>query len=459
MTDLSPVIIGAGPAGIRAAERLVKAGLSPVVIDENRRPGGQIYRQQPQGFVRSSKARYGFEARRADNVHQTFDTILDSIDYRANSTAWNLEPGQLSVYNGQKSLQLPFSHLIIASGASDRIVPVPGWTLPGVFSLGGAQVSLKAQACSIGSRVIFAGTGALLYLVAYQYAKAGVAVAAVIDTGGLADRLKAAPAMLSRPQTLAKGLYYMAALRAHGVPVFSGASGIAITGTAQTKTVSWIQHGRSRSMQGDAVALGFGLRSETQLADLAECRFAFDLVEGAWLPELDAMGRSSVSGIYLAGDGAGIFGADAAEKAGLRAAEALLADIGHPVAPTNSPHSDRIFRWGLSQAFPPPRGWASALPDSTIVCRCEEITAGDLRTAIADNGITEINRLKALTRAGMGRCQGRMCGSACQHLLAQATGLPVHQVGRLRAQAPIKPLPMGALTDESTDVASDVQHG
>jgi hydrogen cyanide synthase HcnB len=451
--DFSPVIIGAGPAGIRAAERLAAAGLSPVVIDENQRPGGQIYRQQPHGFIRSARARYGFEAQRADSVHAAFAAIVDRIDYRANSTVWNLEPQLLWIYDRQRSRQLPFSHLIIATGACDRIVPVPGWTLPGVFSLGGAQVSLKAQACSIGAKVIFAGTGALLYLVAYQYAKAGVAVAAVIDTGRFADRLQAAPAMLSRPQTLAKGLYYMAALRAHGVPMFSGAADIAISGTAQAKTVTWVQRGRRRSVQGDAVALGFGLRSETQLADLAECRFAFDPVERTWLPEIDPAGRSSVPGIYLAGDGTGIFGADAAELAGLRAAEALLADIGHPTSPARRAGSDQSFRRGLARAFPPPRDWTRTVPDSTIVCRCEEVTAGELRAAIADSDITEINRLKALTRAGMGRCQGRMCGPACQQLLADEAGLPEEKVGRLRAQAPIKPLPMGALTDEG-----DAQH-
>ncbi|GKS83574.1 hypothetical protein AVMA1855_05500 [Acidovorax sp. SUPP1855] len=201
-------------------------------------------------------------------------------------------------------------------------------------------------------------------------------------------------------------------------------------------------------MPCDAVGFGYALRSETQLADLLGCRFAWAPLQRAHLPERDSAGRSSVPGVYLAGDGAGIQGADAAEWAGERAALALLADLGMAVDPARAATLERQlaglvrFRRGLERAFPFPVHWAAQAPDDVVVCRCEHVTAGELRACARDAGADEMNRLKALTRVGMGRCQGRMCGVAAAEILAHATGRPVELVGRLRGQAPIKPIPI-----------------
>ena len=210
---VQPVIVGAGPAGVRAAEALVTHGLRPVVIDEASRAGGQIYRRPPQSLAqRSAQALYGFEAGRADAVHAAFDSLRGRIDYRPDSLAWNAQGSRLDVLHGptRSTSSLPYGQLIVATGATDRVLPVPGWTLPGVYTLGGAQVALKFQGCAIGRRVVFMGTGPLLYLVAYQYARAGVKVVAVLDTARLADQLAATPAMLRQPAVFAKGVYYVA---------------------------------------------------------------------------------------------------------------------------------------------------------------------------------------------------------------------------------------------------------
>jgi bacterioferritin-associated ferredoxin len=175
----------------------------------------------------------------------------------------------------------------------------------------------------------------------------------------------------------------------------------------------------------------------------------------------DAAGRSSVRGVYLAGDGAGIMGADAAEWAGERAALALLADNGVAVDVARAAELERKlgklagFREGLERAFPVPRDWAAHAPDELVVCRCENITAGTLRQTVAAAGADEMNRLKALSRVGMGRCQGRMCGAAAAEILAQATGLPLQQVGRLRGQAPIKPIPIHLAAAPSAEGAGE----
>ncbi|SAK60876.1 (2Fe-2S)-binding protein [Caballeronia temeraria] len=468
---LRVVIVGAGPAGIRAAQTLVAAGMRPVVIDENARWGGQIYRQPPAdaGFARSKSTLYGFEAKKAAAVHDTMASLLPKLDYRPDALVWSCEPNRLDTLHAGREASVPFTHLIIASGATDRIVPIPGWTLAGVFTLGGAQVALKAQGCAIGSRVVLAGTGPLLYLVAYQYVKAGARVAAVLDTNPLSRQAAAAPRMLNQPSTFAKGMYYVGWLHARGVRIERGVTLEGIEGDDAVRGIRWrTRRGEMRTLECDAVGMGFGLRPETQLADLAGCRFRFDALNRCWIPERDAAGRSSVRHVYLAGDGAGIAGADAAELAGRRAALALIEDIGivaHESAPPDAAALERelariaAFRAGIEQAFAPPANEAQRWPDDLVVCRCEDVTAGALRACIRSGLATEVNRLKALTRIGMGRCQGRMCGESATALLAAETGKTLADVGRLRSQAPVKPIPITPmLYDDGVRVQPEEAH-
>ena len=443
------IVVGAGPAGVRAAEVLVEAGLRPIVIDESEHDGGQIYRRQPASFGRSYKALYGTEALRAAKLHATFEALRDKIDYRPQSLAWNVTDGRLHVVEQTRSVALRFDSLIIASGATDRLMPVRGWNMAGVYSLGAAQVALKSQACAIGRNVVFVGTGPLLYLVASQYLKAGAGVVAVLDTAPGSGLARALPKLAARPGVLLKGIALIAGLRRRGVTIDAGVTPLEITGTPDggvSAVTVRAASGVERRIVCDAVALGYHLRPETQLADLARCEFFFQRTTHQWLPVIDVDGRTSTAGVYLAGDGSRLFGADGAEEMGQLAALAVLTDIGHAVKPNrlaglrrSLARMDR-FRAGLAQAFPWPAHVAATLPDDTVVCRCETITAGEIRRAAQANGSDEINRIKAFSRVGMGRCQGRYCGHAAAEVIAAAAAVPVEFVGRLRSQAPVKPL-------------------
>lgn len=452
-----PVIVGAGPAGIRAAATLVAAGLRPVVVDEAIKAGGQIYRQPPDGFSRPKHDLYGFESGKADRLHHLFAEIMPKIDYRPRTLVWNAtaEGLDLMAPDGSAS-RLPYSHVLLATGATDRVQPFPGWLTPGVFTLGAAQIALKFQGVVLGPRIAFFGTGPLLYLVAYQYAKAGADVAGVFDTAGFSDQLAALPDLLLSPEHLAKGLYYIAWLRLHGIPLHSCVKPLCVEGRECVSGFVWRAGSEERRIDCDAVAFGLGLRSETQLADLLGCRFTYSDLNRSWLPERTIAGRSSLANVYLAGDGAGIAGADAAELAGERAALAMLEDVGQAVDSTCAAVLEsklrRIakFRAGLERAFPlPPADWDMAeLSDDLVLCRCETITVGSLREAVRDIGVTELNRLKALTRIGMGRCQGRICGAAAAAILSAELGRAPDAVGRLRGQAPVKPLPVVTVAHE-----------
>jgi hypothetical protein len=308
---------------------------------------------------------------------------------------------------------------------------------------------------------VFLGSGPLLWLVAYQYMKAGAKVAAVLDTTAFRRKLSALAGAPHDPATLAKGLYYVARLRAAGVKVAEGVTPLAIEGDRPdaVSALRWRDAaGRERRTACDAVGIGWGVRPELQLADLAGVPIEFDAVQHNWVPRRDALGRTPLPALYVAGDGAGIGGAVVAEMAGACAAQALLQDTGRPV---DQALLDRLqarlkrqarFRAALERAFPFPIALAATMPDETILCRCEAVTAGELRAAAAPEGphgtAPEVNRAKAFTRIGMGRCQGRVCGAAAAEVLAAQLGTDTASIGRLRGQAPVKPLPMPALRQE-----------
>jgi len=451
-------VVGAGPAGVRAVEQLVRAGLTPTWIDEAPDGGGRIYQRPPAGFRRDTSALYGFEAKPATALHAALDALKPRTDWRPDTLVWNIRPRarMLDLLRDGVQQSIGYDAVLLCTGAMDRVIPLPGWTLPGVATLGAAQIALKAQGCAIGRRVVFLGTGPLLWLAAYQYARAGVDVAAVLDTTCFATKLAAAPGLLHGPSTFAKGLYYVAWLRARRIPVAEGVVPLAIEGGEAVAALRWRDAaGAEHRTACDAVGMGWGLKPEAQLADLADTPFEFDPLQHNWVPRRDPAGRTPAPGLYLAGDGAGIGGAAVAELAGARAALALLEDHGHRTDAALTTHLDRTlrrqarFRTALDRAFPFPAALAAGMADATILCRCEAITAGDLRAAAAEppndpptGPAPEVNRAKAFTRIGMGRCQGRVCGAAGAEVLAAALGCGTAAVGRLRGQPPVKPIPM-----------------
>ena len=436
---------------MRCAEALAHAGVRPIVVDEAERPGGQIYRQPPTGGAQESSAIYGFDAKKAEAIHRVLHDAGDRIDYRPRTLVWNVFDRRLDLLAPEGQSELPFDRLVLATGAMDRVLPFPGWTLPGVFTLGAAQIALKAQGVAIGRRVALVGAGPLLPLVAHQYAKAGVNVVAALDATTFAAKLAQLPGLFASTDTFAKGLWYTARNRLRGLDVRYGIRSLRVEGGDRVEALAWREpSGEERRVACDAVGASFGLRPETQLADLAGCRFAFAADARQWLPERSGEGRSSVAEVYLAGDGARIGGADVAELQGRRTALAVIEDLGRDVDRREAARLDRAlarqarFRRALDAAYPFPRHLVDTVSDDEMVCRCEGVTVGALREAVRDRGAREVNRVKALTRIGMGRCQGRVCGEAAAELLARASGEGIERSGRLRGQPPVKPIPIVA---------------
>jgi NADPH-dependent 2,4-dienoyl-CoA reductase/sulfur reductase-like enzyme len=454
MADI--VIIGAGPAGISAAELLVANGLKPILIDEGARAGGQGYRRPADDLDLDMNRLMGSEAGRYAALHARFAALRPHIDYRPQTLAWAIDGQRLHLLHDGRAETLECDRLLIASGAMDRIAPFPGWTTPGVFTLGGAQVALKDQGCLIGNRVAFLGSSPLLTLAAQQYRAMGAEIAVIADTTPFSAKLAAIPALLGAPRTLLRGLWYMAAALRAGIPMLHGVTPVCVEGDGRVEALVLRDgSGRERRFACDAIALGHGLKPETQLADLAGAEFAYDPDFRLFLPKIDGFGRAR-PGLYLAGDGVRIGGADAAEASGALAAHAILADLGRaqdiaairPLARRVA--RLRAFQRGLARAFAWPKEQIAALPDAVTLCRCENVTIGDVRTAMAKSlGPVEVNRVKAMTRCGMGRCQGRVCGPALQEVVAAEAGQGGEAAGRLRGQAPVKPIALAAAEESA----------
>ncbi|MDX8523180.1 FAD/NAD(P)-binding oxidoreductase [Mesorhizobium sp. MSK_1335] len=454
MTETLPprvVIVGTGPAGIRAAAMLVEAGLHPVVIDEGHRAGGQIYRRPPDGFVRTPQQLYGSEAGKARALHVLFDRLAADgrLAHCAGRSVIAVHEGRLHVLGESGVEVIGYDRLILAAGASDRVAPVPGWQNAGVYSLGAAQIALKAQGVALGRRIVLIGSGPLLTLVGAQLLKAGADVAAVLDTSSWRQQLREFSGLAARPVVALRGL----ALRARlGRRYHAGVTPERIEADGQgVAALRWRDAGgRQRHTACDMIGMGWHLRAETHLADLAGCAFIYDEQWRQWLPMTDEMGRAG-NGVYLAGDGVRLLGADGAEIAGRLAAAACLADIGcqAPSVFADLRKLARLERFarGLARAFPWPAAMVRALPDEAVVCRCENVTAAAVREG-ADFGGGEANRVKSLSRAGMGRCQGRYCQLAAVELVAAQAGCGPEAVGRFRAQAPVRPAPIGAFLRE-----------
>ncbi len=454
------VVVGAGPAGMAAARVLAEEGLRPMVLDKAARPGGQVWREPVgEGEEPSLPGHDPSQARRARTAF--LELARDGrLDWYPSTTVVDLTRDRLWALGASGAVDSTgFDRLILCPGAIERILPVPGWTLPGVYTSGGARTALESLRCFVGRRIAFVGTGPLLYLVAARHVAAGASVVAVADTARLHQALAALPGLAADRSGLALAARCLAALRRAVVPILRGVRAFAVEGRHRVEGLRLETRAGPRELDCDAVAFGFGLVPQLQLLDLLDAPFRFDPESESWLPELDRAGRTPLPGVYVAGDGGRIRGARAAELAGERAALALLEDLGRPVDGPRVARLDRElerqsrFARALGRAFPFPRALEEAIADDTVVCRCEGVTAAALRAASRAFDADEINRAKALTRCGMGRCQGRLCGPSAARILAGARGLDLASVGRLRAQPPVEPLPARARRVEEETAA------
>jgi NADPH-dependent 2,4-dienoyl-CoA reductase/sulfur reductase-like enzyme len=452
------VVVGAGPAGISAAVEASRWGVSVALVDENPAPGGNIYRQPPKEFapLAPSAGERGAALRRA----------LDASPVRRfpETTVWGaFRPDVLEAVRGGDSFALEGRFVIVAAGAYDRPVPVPGWTLPGVLTVGGAQTLLKGQRMLPGRRILFAGTGPLLLVVAAQYAEAGAEIVAVADAARIGSLAGHVPGLLSAPALLRDGMRYRWRLLRRRVPWLSQSVLLRVEGRGEVESASIVQiddsgqrrTGTERRFEVDTVCVGYGLVPSVELLQLLGCALRYDEAAACWIPRRNDDFETSVPSVFAVGDGAGVAGAvvaaDEGRVAGLAVARAL-GRIGPPEAQRlQRPLRRRLrrlarFRAAMEAAYGLPQHLLDGVTADTIVCRCEEVRRREIDEAIGDGALTPA-QLKAWTRVGMGPCQGRMCSLPVAELLSRSTERPIAELGPPSVRPPVKPVPIGALTD------------
>jgi NADPH-dependent 2,4-dienoyl-CoA reductase/sulfur reductase-like enzyme len=446
------VVLGGGPAGMRAAIAARQHGLTVALVDEGQRPGGQVYRA-PFYPIRLADLKQSTDLGHGEQLRAELDQSGATIFAR--HRAWFASTDRrVACFGPGGPVDLQGRALIVATGTTERVIPVPGITTPGVIGLAAATILLKAQAVVPPGPTVVAGVGPLLYAVAASLLKAGGTVAAVVDLLRPAEWGGALPGLLSRPDLVVRGLRWMAALKRSGVPIHRGATVTAVNGSDHVVSVDiakvrkdWSPMPDCITVAAGSVAIGHGLTPATEFARLLGIPHHFSAERGGWVPRLDEDGKAA-DGLYIAGDCAGISGAAAAEWAGTlvgavaaRDLGALLAD-GHAAAAREARTSlARAARFGgtISRMMALRPGLIASVTPNTIVCRCEDITRARV-AEVAARGGRHVNQLKSTTRCGMGPCQGRSCGEAAAEIMAAAAGLPREQVGIWTARAPLRPI-------------------
>jgi len=447
-------IVGAGPAGMAAAALAAELGLHTVVIDEQDSPGGQIYGAVERAGDANSPLGRDYLAGR--NLAAALRA--GTAQYRPGTTVWHIDPpqddfgGTLSLATADGIDTLTARRILLATGAIERPVPIPGWTLPGVMTLGAAQILLKTTDSVPEGRAVFAGQGPLLYLAALQLAQAGAPPVAVLETtprSNYGDAARHLGTWWSGRRMLAKGLGLILGLRRAGVPVTRGVTGLRAYGARRVEQVAW----DGGEIAADHLFLHEGVIPNTQISLALQLAHRWDDMQMCWRPATDEWGRTSLPNIAVAGDGGGIVGAEAAALSGRLAALDAAAALGKIDAAERDRRAARLrralrrelaLRPFLDALYRPPASVLAPVDDETIACRCEEVTVGRVRRAVR-LGAPGPNQLKAFTRCGMGPCQGRICGPIVSAVIAEARGLPISEIGTYRPRAPYKPITVGAL--------------
>jgi len=454
-TSRDIIIIGAGPAGLSAAVTASDYGLDVLVLDEQPSPGGQLYRNIERAEKDKMKI-LGPDYSQGLVLVEKFRK--SSADYLGNAIVWRIDQnGNICFTADDGSVEINGKNIIIAIGAAERPVPFPGWTLPGVMGAGAIDANFKSSGTFPDGPVVLAGSGPLLLSVIGHMASLDMEISAVLDTsprGNIISALPQLPRALRRSDYLLKGVGMLLSLNRSGINYIKGVTGYQANGSDYLEGVSFTTKKTTQHIDGEALLVHEGIVPRCDFTQVMGLSHLWDPVQRCWYPKTNSLGRTEIKNIYVAGDGAFVHGGipatlkgtlaalDIAEKmkalpAGNKAAvttKKITKKLSSELAPR--PFVDALYR---------PRPKLHSISDKTLVCRCEEVTAGEIRQSISE-GCLESNEIKAMTRCGMGHCQGRMCGAALSEIIAEDLKIDPCDLKPLNIRPPVRNISLSELS-------------
>jgi len=463
------VVIGTGPAGIRAAITAARDGVEVTVIGEDPEIGGQIFRQivpplHSQESLMDSPSQRIFESLKEELAG-------GKIQFLNKTIVWGIFDDKVIATDNRDNALIRARKLLIAEGAYETAVAFPGWTLPGVMTLGGVQILLKSQGVIPQGKILVAGTGPLLYYTASQLLKNGADVIAVLEASSRNQWIKWTMQLWRAPGLFRKGLQYLTIIRKHRVPIYYNCVVKEARGSDYLEEVVFAevdeqwkpQAGTEREVAVETLCLNFGFIPSTEFSHLANCEHIYDPQLRGWIPRFDSRYETSQEGIFVAGDCTGIGGIEMAVMEG----EVVGTEVACQLGSISDSETDRRLarlqkslsrhRWYqefLRKIYTFRPGLLDLLTNETIICRCEEVNLKTI-SDILEGGACHLEKIKKLSRVGMGRCQGRFCYPTLLGILSRTLSPDELCKQDFSVRPPVKPIPLKLLFEMGLSVENE----
>lgn len=446
--NIDLLIVGAGPAGLGAAVAARSCGLDVAVADENVAVGGQIFRNIQLPCIEHILDERTLEIGR--KLVRDFEAC--GAEFLPNTSVWGMENSEVFCKSPEGVRKISASKVLFATGGYERPVPFKGWTLPGVYTAGAAEMLFRSEGSLPGGRepVVLCGNGPLLMALAVHLIEQGVPVLAWLDTGKFSSKLSASVHMGRIFQDMPyfkHGMHLALQIIKAKVPIITGVTAVEACGSEYVEKIVYVKNGKRYELAASALIRHEGIIPRIQIPGALDMQLSWDSLQRYWYPKTDEFGRTSLNNVYIAGDNAFVHGGESAIWKGYVCGYAIAEDLGvvpgTEIREKSGEYCRRMrllckARDYLRYVFAP-NPQVFDIPDDTVVCRCECITAGEIRQAVKE-GFTNPREVKIATRAGMGPCQGRSCGVALAEIIAQSTGADVEQVGILKCRQPFLPV-------------------
>ena len=460
------LIVGAGAAGLTAASVAAEGGATVVVLDERPKAGGQYYKQPLS--AEQVPASLANDPQFSDGRLLIERAQRAGAKVVATAEVWAaFAPREFAVFDGNATRLYRPRRAIVATGAFERGLPLPGWTLPGVMTTGAAQTLLRSYGVVAGKRILVAGNGPLNLQVGLELKRAGADVVAITELApkpGISNFLAALRMVLNAPDITVKGRRILSQLANLDVPVLFGQGLAAVEATenglrAAIGTASEAGISVNSNFDVDIVCMGYGFQPNNEILRCLGCRHSYDNARGYLVTERDEQFRTTVDGVYAVGDCCGLGGAPAArDEATIAAVDALSSlelALSAPLQQQQrqagkSLRRQRAFQSALWQLFDAPLYQANLAASDTPVCRCENVSRATLEAALAEGNVS-IGTLKRQTRLGMGPCQGRYCAPVAAAMIAERDGTPADEFSLFAPRVPLKPMRIADIIGPAAD--------